>query len=115
MSANSMQHDDGSAMRLARELDHLQQSLETAAESATVDIDVSRHGNVIEVEFADRTRLVINTQEAVGEIWVAARTEGLHFRQGDDGRWLDTRGGRELRPALSRMLSEQAGVDLAVD
>ncbi len=110
----SMQHDDAQASRLTRELDSLQQSIETAAEGTDVDIDVSRSGNVIEVEFPDRTRLVINTQEFVGEIWVAARTEGLHFRQAEDGRWLDTRSGRELRAALSEMLSVQAGVDLAV-
>ncbi|MET0509292.1 MAG: iron donor protein CyaY [Burkholderiaceae bacterium] len=109
-----MQHDDAQASRLTRELDSLQQSIETAAEGTDVDIDVRRSGNVIEVEFPDRTRLVINTQEFVGEIWVAARTEGLHFRQAEDGRWLDTRSGRELRAALSEMLSVQAGVDLAV-
>jgi CyaY protein len=109
-----MQHDAGAASRLARELDGLQQSLEDAAEGADVDIDVSRHGNVIEVEFPDRSKLVINTQEAVGEIWVAARTEGLHFRRGEGDRWIDTRSGRELRAALSRMLTEQAGVDLSI-
>lgn len=108
-----MQHDEKAGSALARELDRLQQSLEDAAEGADVDIDVSRHGNVIEVEFPDRSKLVINTQEAVGEIWVAARTEGLHFRH-DGGAWIDTRTGRELRAALTRMLSDQAGTPLDI-
>ena len=109
-----MQHDDVSASRLKQELDHLQLALEEASEAADVDLDVSRAGNVIEVEFQDRTRLVINTQEAVGEIWVAARTEGLHFKLAGDGNWVDTRSGRELRAALSEMLSLQAGAPLTL-
>lgn len=109
-----MQHDDVSASRLKQELDHLQLALEEASEAADVDLDVSRAGNVIEVEFQDRTRLVINTQEAVGEIWVAARTEGLHFKLAGDGNWVDTRSGRELRAALSEMLSLQAGAPLTI-
>jgi len=110
-----MQHDDDtSASQLARELDSLQQALERAAESTDIDLDVSRSGNVIEVEFPDHTRLVINTQAAVGEIWVAARTEGLHFRRSEQGEWVDTRSGRELRAALSEMLSSQAGAALQV-
>ena len=109
-----MQHDDVSASRLKQELDRLQRAVEEAAETADVDLDVSRAGNVIEVEFPDRTRLVINTQEAVGEIWVAARTEGLHFRLDAGGDWIDTRSGRELRTALSEMLSAQAGALLSL-
>ncbi len=109
-----MPHDDVSASRLKQELDHLQQALEEAAEAADVDLDVGRAGNVIEVEFPDRTRLVINTQEAVGEIWVAARTEGLHFRLDADGDWIDTRSGRELRTALSEMLTAQAGAPFSI-
>lgn len=109
-----MQHEDVSASRLKQELDRLQRALEEAAEAADVDLDVSRAGNVIEVEFPDRTRLVINTQEAVGEIWVAARTEGLHFRLDGEGTWIDTRSGRELRSALSEMLTTQAGAPLSI-
>ncbi len=109
-----MQHDEVSAARLKQELDHLQRALEEAAEAADVDLDVSRAGNVIEVEFPDRSRLVINTQEAVGEIWLAARTEGLHFRLSPECAWIDTRSGRELRAALSEMLTLQAGAPLAV-
>lgn len=109
-----MQHEEVSAARLKQELDHLQRALEEAAETTDVDLDVSRAGNVIEVEFPDRTRLVINTQEAVGEIWVAARTEGLHFRLHIDGGWIDTRSGRELRAALSEMLTVQAGARMSI-
>lgn len=109
-----MQHDEVSASRLTQELDWLQSALEEAAEAGDVDLDVRRSGNVIEVEFPDRSRLVINTQEAVSEIWVAARTEGLHFRLEADGRWIDSRSGRELKAALSEMLTLQAGSPLAI-
>lgn len=88
-------------------------SIEAAFDAADIDAECSRSGNVLTVELANRSRLVINSQAAMQQIWVAARSGGFHFAF-RDGRWLDTRDGSELFAALSRIASEQAGapVDL---
>ena len=44
-------------------------------------------GGVLEIEFADASRIVVNRQAAAQEIWVAAKSGGFHFRY-VDGAWL---------------------------
>jgi len=65
-------------------------------------------GGVLEIEFADASRIVVNRQAAAQEIWVAAKSGGFHFRY-VDGAWRDTRSGEALFALLSRLASEQAG------
>ena len=83
--------------------------IEAALEESSVDADVAlKEGGVIEIEFADDSRMVINRHVAAREIWVAARAGGFHFRW-DGGAWRDTREGTELFAALSRLVSAQSG------
>jgi CyaY protein len=63
---------------------------------------------VLEVEFADGTKMIINRHGAAREIWVAARAGGFHFRW-DGAKWRDSRDGSELFAALSRLVSAQSG------
>ena len=83
--------------------------IDAALEESGVDADVERkEGGVIDIEFADRSRMVINRHAAAREIWVAARVGGFHFRW-DGSAWRDTRDGVELFSALSRLVSGQSG------
>ncbi|MDO4904184.1 MAG: iron donor protein CyaY [Lautropia sp.] len=97
------------SQRMHGVLDRLEQGIEMAAEGADVDLEVSRSGNVIEIEFADGAQMVINTHEAVGEVWVASRRAGYHFRPQAEGRWRDTRRGIDLLVLLTEEISVQAG------
>jgi CyaY protein len=63
---------------------------------------------VLEIEYADGSRMVINRHGAAREIWVAAREGGFHFRW-DGTAWRDTRAGGELFSMLSRLVSSQSG------
>jgi len=80
-----------------------------AVEESGADCDCEPKGSgVLELEFADGTRIVVNRHSAARQIWVAARSGGYHFRwNGSD--WVDTREGGELLAALSRLVSEQSG------
>src|SRR6267142_2588909 len=83
--------------------------IEAALEECGVDADVERkEGGVLEIEYADGSRMVINRHGAAREIWVAAPSGGFHFRW-DGATWRDTREGTELFPALSRLVSAQSG------
>jgi CyaY protein len=62
---------------------------------------------VLEIEFADGSKLIINRHTAAREIWVAAKSGGFHFRHAGN-RWHDTRDGTELYAALSRLVSAQS-------
>ena len=76
-----------------------------------IDIDTQRTGGLLELVFPSDSRIIVNTQPPLQEIWLAARAGGFHFRH-VDGRWLDTRDGSEFFAALSQHASAQGGVPL---
>ncbi len=83
-------------------------TLEQAIDAVDASIDCSRAGGVLTLELDNGTRIVVNTQLPMQQIWVAARSGGYHF--GYDGKaWRDTRDGTELFAALSRLVSAQGG------
>jgi CyaY protein len=83
--------------------------IEAALEACGVDADVERkEGGVLEIEYGDGSRMVVNRHAAAREIWVAARSGGFHFRW-DGSAWRDTREGTELFAALSKLVSAQSG------
>ena len=95
-------------------LDHIESRIEQTADVADVDVECSRSGNVLEIEFIDQnSKIIVNTQAPMQEIWVAARSGGFHFRMKGD-LWLDTRDGSELFAALSLLVSAQAGQSLVL-
>lgn len=82
--------------------------LEAALEACDAEIDWTQVGaGVVELEFANGSKIVVNRHAAAREIWVAARSGGFHFRW-DGECWRDTRDGRELFEALSALASLQA-------
>lgn len=92
------------------ELARIESALQAASESGVADFDFdTKPGGVIEIEFADGSKIIVNRHGVAREIWLAAKSGGYHFRP-QGGRWLGTRDGEELLAALSRTVSEQAGV-----
>ena len=73
-----------------------------------VDIDTQRTGGLLELEFPDGSKIVVNTQPPLQELWLAARSGGFHYKH-VDGRWLDTRDATDFYAALSACASAQAG------
>ena len=85
------------------------QRIEAALEASGIDADFElKEGGVLEIEFADGSKMIVNRHAAAREIWVAARAGGFHFRW-DGGGWRDTRDGSELFAALSKLVSAQGG------
>jgi CyaY protein len=84
-------------------------AVERSLEASGLDADFElKEGGVLEIEFADGSKVIVNRHGAAREIWVAARSGGFHFRW-DGAAWRDTRDGTELFAALSRVASLQAG------
>jgi CyaY protein len=74
-----------------------------------VDIDSHRTGGLLELSLPNGSKLIINTQPPLHELWLAARSGGYHFKH-VSGAWLDTREGHEFFGLLSACASEQAGL-----
>ena len=83
--------------------------LEHALEICDADIDFeAKPGGILEIDFENGSKIIVNKHRAAREIWVAARSGGFHFKP-VDGRWVGTRDGEELMQLLSHCLSEQSG------
>lgn len=96
-------------------LGQLERALDALLENSDADIDYElKPGGIIEIAFADDSKIIINRHAAAREIWVAARSGGFHFKP-QAGRWIGTRDGQDLAAVLSRCLSEQAGEALQLD
>ncbi len=90
-------------------------NLEHALETSDVDIDFeAKDGGILEIDFEDGSKVIVNKHRAAREIWVAARSGGFHFKP-EDGRWVGTRDGEELMQLLSRCLTEQSGEVIRLD
>ena len=103
--------DESEFTRLAEQV---LQDIERRIEASGIDADYELKGSgVLELEFAGGSKIIVNSQAPMQEIWVAAKSGGYHFRN-DGGRWVDTRTGGELFTALSGYVSQQSGevVDL---
>jgi iron-sulfur cluster assembly protein CyaY len=90
-------------------LDKIGLALDAALETSDADLDWSVRDGVLTIECDDASRIIVNRHVPNREIWVAAKSGGLHFRP-YDGRWRDARGEEELGAALTRLIRTQAHV-----
>lgn len=89
--------------------------IEAALEASGADIDFElAAGGVLEIEFEDGGKIIVNRHGVAREIWVAARAGGFHFRW-DGSAWIDTRDGAELMSKLSALASQQAGENITLN
>jgi CyaY protein len=79
-----------------------------------VDVECKRSGNVLEIEFIDNgTKIIINSQAPLQEMWLAARSGGYHYKRvGDE--WRNTRDDSEFFAALGQYASEQGGTTVTL-
>jgi CyaY protein len=89
--------------------DAMLERIARAIEESGAECDCEPKGSgVLELEFTDGSRIVVNRHSAAQEIWVAARSGGHHFRS-EGVSWVDTRDTRDLLAVLSRLITEQSG------
>ena len=94
-------------------LDSIESQADDWAGTTDADIEATRNGNVLTLDFGEGGQIVINSQAAMREIWLAARSGGFHYKY-DGQQWNDTRGGPALHEALSQICSAAAGVPILV-
>ena len=89
-------------------LDAIEAQTDAWLQADVIDIDAQRTGGLLELSFPNGSKIVVNTQPPLQEVWLAARSGGFHYKH-VAGRWADTKDGREFLAALSACACEQAG------
>jgi CyaY protein len=89
-------------------LSSIEGTLDRWLQDDVVDIDAQRTGGLLELSLPGGSKIIINTQPPLQELWLAAKGGGFHYKW--DGQcWRDTRDGSEFMAALSQHASAQAG------
>ena len=95
-------------------LDQIESALDRLNDQDLLDVECKRSGNVLEIEFIDtRSKIIVNSQAPLQEMWVAAKAGGFHYKRVGDA-WVDTRDGSELFAALSQLASAQGGAAITL-
>ncbi|GAA5648287.1 MULTISPECIES: iron donor protein CyaY [Vibrio] len=84
------------------------QIIEEAIDESGADIDYETSGNVMTLEFDDRSQIIINRQEPMHEIWLASKSGGFHF-QLKDAEWICSKTGVEFITMVKQECEKHAG------
>ncbi|MES2296292.1 MAG: iron donor protein CyaY [Pseudomonadota bacterium] len=95
-------------------LDQIEGALDRLADQDLLDVECSRSGNVLDIEFVDNgSKIIVNSQAPMQELWVAAKSGGFHYKR-VGAQWVNTRDGSELFAALSQLVSAQGGTSVSL-
>jgi CyaY protein len=95
-------------------LDTIETAMDRLNDEDVLDVECKRSGNVLEIEFIDNgSKIIVNSQAPLQEMWVAARSGGYHYKR-VDGQWRNTRDDTEFYASLSKFASEQGGATVSI-
>lgn len=84
-------------------------AVEEAIERLDLDLDFESNGGLLSISFPDKSKIIINKQPPLQQLWVATKFNGHHF-EWQNGQWIDNRSGTEFWHLISTAVSKQAGV-----
>jgi CyaY protein len=89
--------------------------IERAIEASGADIEFENVSDILTLEFADGSKIIINKQTPARQLWVAARSGGFHYDYDPAGRrWRHDQTGSELFADLARLASMQHGAPVVL-
>lgn len=92
--------------------DDLLNQLQDNIDEIDFDLDYETAGGILEVIFPNGTKIIINKQAPLHQIWVATKFNGHHFEY-KEGKWIDNRTDVELFTLLNDAGSKQAGTAIS--
>lgn len=94
--------------------DELLLAVEEAIENCGHDIDYEGVGGLLTLTFKNSTKIIINKQAPLHEIWVATKFNGHHFLY-EGEQWIDKRSGEEFWQFISAAVSKQAEQEITLE
>ena len=77
------------------------------------DLDLTTRDGLVQIEFEDGARYVVNRQSAARQMWLAAGASAWHYDLDPaSGDWLDDRDRHRLRDRLVELVSAKLGRSL---
>ena len=88
--------------------DDILSQLQDAIDEIDFDLDYESAGGIVEVLFPNGSKIIVNKQAPLQQLWVATKFNGHHFEYINQ-QWIDNRTGSELWQLLNDAASQQAG------
>jgi len=82
--------------------------VQSAIDGAGIAAECSQTALILTIEFDDGTKIIVNAQTPMRQLWLASRHGAQHFSL-DGDHWKDTRTGQEFFAALSHAVSAVLG------
>ena len=82
--------------------------IEETIDASSIDIECNLNGPVLELEFEDRSKIIVNRHGPNQEIWLAAKSGGFHYAL-HEGVWMSRRDGSELFGKLAELVQLGSG------
>ncbi len=89
-------------------VDDVLMQLEEALDVCEVDIDYESAEGILTLIFPNQTKIILNKQPPLHQLWVATKFNGHHFNY-VDGKWIDERTDAEFWQFIDEAASKQAG------
>lgn len=86
-------------------------TIEELIDDSGADIDYEVTGNVMTLEFENRSQIIINRQEPMHEIWLASKSGGFHFKY-NGSVWICSKTGAELVALVKEECEKQADEEI---
>lgn len=81
--------------------------IEQAVEASGAEIEFETEDEILTLEFPDGSRIIINKQRPLKQIWVAARSGGFHYQYDPARKQWVRAGGQELIADLEDFVGQQ--------
>lgn len=82
--------------------------IQNAIDAQGADVECTINGAVLELEFDDGSKVIVNRHTPNRELWIAAKSGGFHFAL-RDGEWRNTRDNGEFFQLLAELIALHSG------
>jgi len=87
--------------------------IEELLDNAESDLDYDNNGAMMVIKCPDRSQIILTRQPPVKQLWLATRTQGLHFDFDEASeQWILDSDGSPLREHLAKAFADQTDEQL---
>ena len=81
--------------------------LDKYADEHDIDLDYETNGNVITISFPNNSKIIVNTQEPLFQVWLATQKQGYHFDLVNE-QWICNRTDQPFEEIFALSVQEQS-------
>ncbi len=86
----------------------VEEYIESLVDRFDLDADSMRSGYVLTLDFQDKGKIILNSQLASRELWLAAKSGGFHYAI-VEGQWIENRSKNLFKTHFVEILGQQIG------